>query len=219
MSFEQINSVVLAQGLEIHGNLHPRLSPVAKLTGGTLILLGTAGAFWPRFTASPEYRDGAPDPVDRWSRRVVGALAQRFSATAHFPFGGPPYAPFINWALASGRAFASPSQMIVHDQVGLMISFRGALHLEDEIDIPPSLTTPSPCDSCAARPCLTACPVSAFVDGGPYQLQACHQHLDSAEGTPCMSQGCLARRACPLSLGANRNFSQSSHHMRYFHRT
>ena len=219
MTFEHVNSAVQAQGLEIHGSLHPRRSPVTGLTTGTLVLLGTAGAFWPAFTASAEYSDGAPDPVDRWSRRVVSALAQRFSATAHFPFGGPPYAPFINWALASGRAFSSPSQMMVHDQVGLMISFRGALHFADEIDIPPAPTAPSPCDTCADKPCLTSCPVGAFVDGGPYQLQPCHQHLDSDKGTECMAHGCIARRACPLSLGANRDFSQSSHHMRYFHRT
>ena len=31
--------------------------------------------FWDIFTASPESADGAPDPVDRWSRRVVGGIA------------------------------------------------------------------------------------------------------------------------------------------------
>jgi len=187
--------------------------------GGTLILLGTAGAFWPVFTAAAEYHDGSLDPVDRWSLRVICGLAQQLDATPHFPFGGPPYAPFINWALASGRAFTSPSQMMVHDQVGLMISFRGALHFVDEFDIPPPPLAQSPCETCIQKPCLTTCPVSAFTEGGPYQLQTCHQYLDSAQGTGCMGQGCMARRACPLSLGANRDFSQSGHHMRYFHRT
>ena len=217
MTYDQLATEVQAQGLEIQGSLHPRHSPVAELVGGSLILLGTAGACWPAFTASPEHLDGNPDPVDRWSLRVIGRLAQRFVASAHFPFGGPPYTPFVNWALASGQAFTSPSQMMVQDQVGLMISFRGALHFAEEIDIPPPLRGPSPCDTCAYKPCLTACPVSAFVDGEPYQLQACHQHLDRAEGATCRTQGCLARRACPLSLGANRDFLQSSHHMRYFH--
>mgnify|MGYP000117167844 CR=1 FL=1 len=217
MTFALLNAEVQAQGLEIQGSLHPRQSPVATLTGGTLILLGTAGAFWPAFTGSAEYHDGGPDPVDRWSLRVVGSLALRFVATPYFPFGGPPYAPFINWALASGRAFTSPSQMLVHDQVGLMISFRGALHFDEEFDIPLPLLAKSPCETCIQKPCLTICPASAFTEGKPYQLQACHQHLDSAQGTNCMAQGCMARRACPLSLGANRDFSQSSHHMRYFH--
>jgi len=214
---ERLNAAVQAQGLEIHGALHPRRTPVTGLGTGTLVLLGTAGAFWPVFRDSAEGRDGKPDPVDRWSSRIISALAAQFSATAYFPFTGPPYAPFINWALASGRAFSSPSKMMVHDQVGLMISFRGALHFDAEWDIPPAPLNHSPCDSCNDRPCLSACPVGALVDGGPYDLQACHDLLDRAAGASCMDQGCQARRACPLSSGANRDFSQSSHHMHYFH--
>ncbi|NIZ62840.1 ferredoxin [Sedimentitalea sp. CY04] len=217
MTFEQLDTAVQAEGLEIHGSLHPRRSPAANLTDGTLILLGTAGSFWSTFTASAEYLDAEPDPVDRWSLRVVEKLAKRFAATPYFPFGGPPFAPFINWALASGRAFTSPSQMLVHDKVGLMISFRGALHFDDEFDIPPPILPQSPCKTCIQKSCLTACPVAAFTDGGPYDLQACHSHLDSPEGADCMAQGCRARRACPLSLGASRDFSQNSHHMSYFH--
>lgn len=219
MNYDQLNTAVQAQGLEIYGSLHPAKTPASGLDSGTLILLGTAGAFWPHFTPSPEANDGAPDPIDRWSSRVIGALAKRFAATAHFPFGGPPYAPFINWALASGRAFTSPAQMMVHDQVGLMISFRGALHLPDDLTLPAPLRPQSPCTTCADRPCLTACPVGALPDGGPYDLQACHGYLDTPGGAECMDQGCGARRACPLSLGANRFFTQTSHHMRYFHST
>lgn len=214
---EKLNLAVQAQGLEIHGALLPRLTPVTGLDSGTLVLLGTAGAFWPAFSASVEGQDDKPDPVDRWSSRVIGALAEQVSATAYFPFGGPPYTPFINWALASGRAFSSPSQMMVHDQVGLMISYRGALHFDGELHIPPPLLGRSPCDSCSDKPCLSACPVGALVDGGPYDLGACHSFLDRVAGTSCMGQGCQARRACPLSFGANRSFFQSAHHMRYFH--
>ena len=43
---------------------------------GTLVLLGPREpGFWPAFTASPEYADAAPDPMDRWSSRVIGDLA------------------------------------------------------------------------------------------------------------------------------------------------
>jgi len=217
MMLEQLSLMVQAQGLEIHGVLHPRRTPVTGLKTGTLVLLGTAGAFWPVFSASTEGQDNKPDPVDRWSTRVIGALAELVSAKAYFPFTGPPYAPFVNWALASGRAFSSPSQMMVHDQVGLMISYRGALHFDGEFDIPSPPLNRSPCDSCSDKPCLNTCPVGALVDGGPYDLEACHDFLDSDAGTSCMDQGCQARRACPLSSGANRDFSQSSHHMHYFH--
>ena len=215
--YAQIESAAGAAGRAVYGAVLPARTAVHGLDHGSLILLGTGAGFWEIFKSSPEYNDGARDPVDRWSRRVIGGLAAAHSAAAHYPFGGPPYSPFINWAKASGRAFTSPSQLLVHDQMGMMISYRGALHLMREIEMPPPPLAASPCLACTARPCLTACPVNAMVDGGPYGLAACHGHLDTAAGGECLSRGCLARRACPLSAGAGRCSEQTAHHMRYFH--
>lgn len=182
---------------------------------GTMILLGTGPGFWPVYASSPEARDGEPDPVDRWSTRVVGAIARRVGAQAVFPFGGPPYAPFIDWAKRSGRAFASPRGMLVHDKVGLMISYRGALHLPQPV-VEVDKNGRSPCIGCPA-PCATACPVDALTAGAPYDIAACHRFLDSAAGKTCMMQGCAARRACPVSAGAERCAAQNALHMKAFH--
>lgn len=206
-----------ASGLIVMGALHPARVGAKGLDGGTLILLGAGKGFWRAFRAAPEYSDDLRDPVDRWSIRVIGALARRFGAQAHFPFGGPPYAPFIDWAQKSGRAFTSPTGMLVHDTVGLMISYRGALHLEAEIAIPPAAGQ-SPCLTCAGQPCTTACPVGALAADHGYDLAACHDYLDSAAGADCMTRGCAARRACPLSAGAGRDDAQSALHMRAFHK-
>ncbi|MBI6630308.1 ferredoxin [Pontibaca salina] len=206
-----------ASGLIVMGALHPGRVAAKALQGGTLILLGAGKGFWPAFSAASESRDGQRDPVDRWSRRVAGTLAKRFDAQAHFPFGGPPYAPFIDWAQKSGRAFTSPTGMLVHDTVGLMISYRGALHLATEIAFP-AVTGQSPCQTCAGQPCTTACPVGALGAAQSYDLAACHDYLDSAAGADCMARGCAARRACPLSAGAGRSDAQSALHMRSFHR-
>ncbi|MEX0300936.1 MAG: ferredoxin [Leisingera sp.] len=217
LSYAAIEAAAGAAGLMVYAALHPRHQPVQALQDGTLILLGTAGAFWPVFTQSPEHLDSRSDPVDRWSKRVVGALADDLGGSASFPFTGPPYTPFINWALASGRFFTSPSQMMVHDRAGMLISLRGALHFKQEFDIPPPPLAESPCESCPSRPCLSSCPVSALADGGPYDLAACHDYLDTSAGAGCMSGGCLARRACPLSRNAGRDPEQTGHHMRHFH--
>ena len=107
-SYTCVETAAGLAGLAIFGAVHPHRRPVQGLEDGTLILFGTAQAFWPVFTNSPEHHDGAPDPVDRWSGRVIGALAAELGGSAYFPFGGPPYTPFINWALASGRFFTSP---------------------------------------------------------------------------------------------------------------
>jgi len=185
------------------------------LAPGTLVLTGPdEPGFWAHVTASPEWLDKAPDPLDRWSRRVIGAAARELGAEALFPFGGPPWQPFHRWALRSGRAWESPVRLLVHDRAGLMVSYRGALLLPRRLDLPP--VPPCPCDTCT-RPCLTACPAGALTGTG-YDLPACHDFLDRPGGHDCMSRGCAVRRACPVSQGYGRLDEQSAWHMRRFHR-
>ena len=216
MTYAGLETDAGAQGLLVMGAFHPGPLTQGGLEGGTLVLLGTGPDYWPVFTAAPEARDGAPDPVDRWSRRVIGHLARRFAARALFPFGGPPHAPFIGWALASGRAFQSPVGMLVHDTVGLMISYRGALHLPARLEIPAPRGV-SPCADCIGQPCTTACPAGALGANMPYDVAGCHRYLDSPAGGECMMSGCAVRRACPASRGSGRRREQSALHMRAFH--
>ena len=180
----------------------------------TLLMIGPAGAgYWPHVMAQPEW-DSAPDPVDRWSRRVIGRLACDLGGKALFPFGGPPWHPFYTWALQTGRVWESPVRLLIHADQGLMVSFRGALALREALDLP--ATPPRPCDACA-RPCLTACPVGALTAAG-YDLPTCHAYLDTAPGRDCMDQGCAVRRACPVSQSYARLPEQSAYHMRQFHK-
>ncbi|MCF6233452.1 MAG: ferredoxin [Rhodobacteraceae bacterium] len=198
------------------GALHPARCGAKQLDGGTLLLLGAGPGFWPVFSKAREYQDRLPNPIDRWSTRVVGALATQFKSTAFYPFGGPPYAPFIDWAEKSGSTFVSPIGMLVHDTIGLMISYRGALSFEQEFPFPAPVSQ-SPCISCVDQPCKSRCPVSALSSDRDYNVPACREFLDSDAGKPCMTQGCAARLACPVSAGAGRTAAQSTHHMKAFH--
>lgn len=182
--------------------------------GRTIALIGADAGFWQVFTHSPEGRDDAPDPIDRWSTRVIPELAARAGADSYaFPFGGPPFAPFIAWAKASGEAFDSPTGMLVHRRAGLMISYRGALIWDQKLPLDTSING-SPCDGCH-RPCETACPVGALSPDHFYDVPRCKSYLDTPQGDECMS-GCLVRRACPVSQTFSRPTAQSAHHMRYF---
>ncbi|HAW46421.1 MAG TPA: ferredoxin [Roseovarius sp.] len=193
------------------GALHLEPDEVPGYT--SLVLLGPAGPdFWPHVTAAPEFADGAPDPLDRWSLRVIGALASDLGARAVFPFDGPPWPSFTGWARRSGRAWSSPVGLLVHDTTGLMLSYRGALALPHRIDLPAPAARP--CDTCDGQPCRTACPVSALSPDG-YDVPACKADLDRP-GNDCMARGCAVRRACPLSQGAGRSEAQSAFHMGYF---
>ncbi|WP_019953345.1 hypothetical protein [Yoonia vestfoldensis] len=211
MTASALDAALALQGLYVSGAFHIQPDDGLPRKDGSLVLISPAEpAFWPIFIQSPEYRDGASDPMDRWSRRIGDALAQDFGALALYPFGGAPFLPFYTWALRSGRAWASPIGFLVHDTGGLFISYRMALLVPW---VAATGAGPRPCDSCTGQPCTTACPVSAFADG--YDVAACKDHLRSAAGQECMGQGCAARRACPVGKG-NRLPAHAAFHMGSF---
>ncbi|MDP5305943.1 ferredoxin [Paracoccus spongiarum] len=204
-----------------------RLTPPAGLVvagrcrdgADAIVLLSPDGpALWRIFSAAPEFADGAADPLDRWSRRIVLPWAAALGGQALFPSDGPPHPPFVAWALASGRCWSSPVGMLVHDRLGLFVSFRAALRLPgrapEEVAAATGPCQTAPCQTCT-RPCLAACPVDAFRTG--YDTGRCHDWLSRPQGVDCMNSGCRVRRACPLSKGCGRLPEQSAWHMRQFH--
>jgi hypothetical protein len=212
-ALSEIETRLAAHQLEILGGFHAEDDTALPEGTKTLLLIGPKEpGFWPHLTAQPEW-DGAPDPVDRWSRRVIGGMACDIGAKALFPFGGPPYHPFYKWALRTGRVWDSPVRLLVHAGQGLMVSFRGALALKEHIAVPPPIT--KPCESCAA-PCLAACPAGALGEKG-YDVPACHAYLSDGD-RDCMKAGCLVRRACPVTQAYARMPEQSAYHMRQFHK-
>ena len=181
----------------------------------TIVLLGPhEPGFWAYFTAAQEYQDGQADPLDRWSKRVIGRLAANWGGVPVFPSDGPPYAPFLDWARKTGQAWQSPVGMLVHARAGLMVSYRGAVRLHGRLVLPE--TGSNPCESCAEQPCLSACPVGALNSGMEYDVPRCQTHIKSRSGTDCLSAGCLVRRACPVSQNYGRRPAQSAFHMRSF---
>ena len=220
-TIDTIVAAVEAEGLASRGAFHvgaedavPRFGDGAPVA--TLILVGNAGpGMWSAFAASEEANDGAPDALDRWSRRIVTRLACTLDAAACFPFGGPPYLPFIRWAQRAGPVYPSPIGPLVHPDHGLWHAYRGALAFRERLDILPRDERPSPCERCAERPCLSACPAGAFSTNG-YDVDACVAHISSRAGARCLGGGCLARHACPAGRDAAYGAPQAAFHMRAF---
>lgn len=211
-----VERLAAPHSLAVFGGFHPGADDQCGMDTGTLLLIGPEEpGFWAHFTTTPEWLDGAPDPMDRWSKRILGEIAALLSGQAIFPSDGPPYPPFYRWALRTGRAWASPVQLLVHDRAGLMVSFRGALAVPGRIDLPEQPVAP-PCDACTGRPCMTACPADALTEKG-YDVPSCHDFLDTSAGQDCLSSGCHVRRACPVSHAYGRLPEQSAYHMRLFH--
>ncbi|MFQ5783628.1 MAG: hypothetical protein ACE5H8_02240 [Alphaproteobacteria bacterium] len=179
----------------------------------TLVLAGNVGpAMWQAFALR---RRDAPDPLDRWTRRTLEPLAGRLDARALFPFGGPPHLPFQRWARRAEPVWPSPIGPLIHADYGLWHAYRGALAFAQRLDLPPSGTRANPCDACAEKPCLDACPVGAFKSG-VYDISACAGHIATTAGADCMALSCRARRACPVGRGYAYEPEQARFHMAAF---
>lgn len=211
---KEVTSSLESVGLTVLGGFSAEPSDFGTITPSirSIAMIGPdEPRFWPMFVDSPEYNDGLRDPMDRWSLRILSEIGQRFDLQVYFPFGGPPYVPFYQWALRTGRIFASPTRLLVHDQAGLFVSFRGALGFVEDISFSASS---SPCEDCDA-PCMNTCPVSAF-DGESYDTVACNTEIRKSDRLSCLERGCAARRACPVSQDYGRLEAQSNFHMKNF---
>ena len=183
----------------------------------SLLLFGHAGAsIWPFFSRSAEYLDARPDPMNRWSARMAEALAAEFHALPLYPFGGPPYRPFLRWAHKAETLEPSPLGLLLHPEYGLWHAYRFALAFSRPIaDLAPPAQRTNICARCQHRSCLQSCPVNAF-DGQRYAVAACTDYLASHPHADCHTRGCRARTACPEGAAFHYPPAQAAFHIAQF---
>ena len=173
----------------------------------SLVLLGNTGSsIWSKFSTSPELQDGLDNPLDRWSKRIGDALATEVGGVAYYPFGGPPYQPFIQWAQKAESLRPSKLGILLHPDYGLWHAYRLAIAFPDElVDVPVDAlwdhqVANQPhrhaCDTCQDQPCYNACPVDAFANDH-YDVNRCVRYLDANPRATCNHSGCMARMSCP----------------------
>lgn len=189
-----------------------------------VVLAGHGGAsHWRHFR---EWRSAQPadlaDPLDTWSKTVLGAVAARVGARAVFP-SDRPYLPFQQWAMRAEGLRPSPLGVLMHPVYGLWHAYRGALLFGDpaaerlQASIQPSAEPIHLCDLCVGKPCLKSCPVDAYGEGG-FAYSTCRTHVRSAEGTVCREGGCLDRNACPQGVDHRYPADMQAFHMAAFAR-
>jgi hypothetical protein len=230
MNYAKLSELVEGSGLIVRGGFRVDaqdcVPPDANgAAAASLIMLGNAGPqMWQVFSASAEAQL-ADDPLNHWSKRIITSIAGEFGANALFPFSGPPFPPFIRWAMRADTVYPSPIGPLIHPVYGLWHAYRGALVFSEQVELPALLPTQessqgsvvSPCVDCSARPCLTTCPVGAISDGH-YDVPRCTDHLATEAGAECL-HGCLARRACPIGTQYVYTTDQAEFHMRGFARS
>ena len=201
---DRLNTLLEPSGLFVRGGFHPGAADgVPPLSGGqaarTALLVGNAGAaMWQAFR-----RDGDPDrahPLDSWLRPRIEATAETAGAEVLFPNDGPPWLPVQGWAVRAEAVSRSPVGIMIHPEFGLWHVYRAVFLFAERLDLPPRADAPSPCETCAKRPCLSVCPADAFRPDR-FDAAACVAHVESDGGGACRNGGCLARRACPVGRG------------------
>lgn len=217
----EIESQVSAAGFLVVGSFFPEdktelpssSDPSASLA---LVLIGSAGpAFWQAFQTSPEFSDTNPDPMDRFTRRVLTQIAAELGLEVLFPFDGPPYFPFQRWARACDGFSQSPLGVLAHETHGPWLGLRCAFLVPQAEEVALERGAEGPCVSCVDKPCLSVCPVGAISEETGYDYMACRAFLTETSDANCW-QGCLARRACPFGQDYAHLPDQARFHMHSF---
>ena len=219
LALSDIEAAIAPHGLAVRGGFKPGPEDgVPALADGSapaaVVMIGNVGsAMWRAFDAAGPH--AGSDPLNAWSEAVISRIATELGAASLFPFTGPPYLSFQRWAQKAEAVYPSPLGVLIHPEYGLWHAYRGALAFAQAMDFGPRDDRPSPCETCADKPCLGACPVDAF-DGTAYDVDTCIGHLSAPSGEECASHGCLARRACPVGHTYRYEPEQIRFHMRAF---
>jgi len=213
---EGLRAALAAHGLIVRGGFHPESDDAVPAGPGTLVMVGNAGPdMWDAFASvRARYADRA-NPLDAWIADAVGEVARDVGAEAFFPFGRPPHLPFQRWARRAEPVHPSPVGVLIHPDYGLWHAYRAALAFAERLELPAPDRRPAPCETCAEKPCLAACPVGAF-DGDAYDVPACTGHITAADRGDCMGRGCAARHACPIGRDYAYVPEQAAFHMAAF---
>ena len=226
---DALDAALAGHGLCLRGWVFPDTATVAMPSDGesaaAICLVGHAGGgFWPVFENWRGMHPGIEDPLDTWSKAVIIPLAEAAGGEAVFP-SDRPWHPFQQWAMAAEGLKPSPLGMLIHPDYGLWHGYRGAIlfgpealaRLKGETTAIEAAAVgpdvPHPCDACADKPCLSACPVNAFGSAG-FDVLSCRAWLKSEPGRKgCMTSGCLARDACPAGRAHRYGDAQIRFHM------
>ncbi len=162
---------------------------------GALVAGSGGPAFFDRFDGGAEATDGAPNPLDRYTERVIAGATRDalrphgVAHVVHFPFGARPLIPFQRLGRAAGLGGPGPLGLQIHPTFGPWWAYRALIVLDR-----PLPEAPPPGDGCAGcdAPCVAACPAGAVARGG-FDIVACQARRLVAE--PCRLS-CVARISC-----------------------
>jgi methylmalonic aciduria homocystinuria type C protein len=150
------------------------------------VVIGNAGALWPRLCAAlaadPALAAQA-DPLDRYTERALEDAVASLGVRASIAFAHrAPYPPIQRIAAHAGLVHLQPSHLCVHPVHGPWIAMRAVIVLDADGPSPVA-PGPAPCD--CARGCLPAFERAAALGWNP-------------DDEPTWRAWVAIRDACPL---------------------
>jgi epoxyqueuosine reductase len=174
-----------------------------------LVLTGHGGkTLWSQLQQTDMSID---DPVDSYSLNLTQQFIDRYLNGAPSLIIYPSethIVPLGQLGELSGWSHPSPLGQGISSEYGIWFAYRTAFLTMANIPTIINPPTPSPCDSCADKPCLSACPVSAT--GKTFEISLCTQHR-LQPNSPCADR-CLARMACPIAPQHHYTLLQIQYH-------
>ncbi|MFA6238564.1 MAG: hypothetical protein WC635_14615 [Bacteriovorax sp.] len=105
----------------------------------------------------------------------------------------------------------SPLGMDISNEYGLWFAFRGVFLSKQKFKTEKYKLFKSPCESCADKPCISACPGSALNPAGDFKIAKCADYRLSRD-SKC-AQTCLSRMICPYKAEHQYSEEQIHYHM------
>ena len=159
------------------------------------VLTAHAGAdFW---HALSEFGHVGDHPVDHFSIHLTDKYVTEYLNVEHMLLYPSEYAISLrSVAQRTGWCHPSPLGVTIHHEFGLWFAFRSLFMVKTHLPASDSSPTEPPCESCADKPCISACPSNAVGEIGKFQLEPCARYR-LQESSPC-SFSCLSRIRCPV---------------------
>lgn len=130
-------------------------------------------------------------------------------------FPGPHPVGLQRLGALAGWHHPSPFWVGVDAEWGSWFAYRAVLLADTSLPVTPRRTSATPCEACADKPCIAACPAGALASEqtGPWRLQTCLASRRQPD-SPCADR-CLARNACPVGEPYRYTDQQIAYH--YLH--